>query len=107
MPALCGSQRWSRRSTGLVAGVAGDPGIDLCPGSFQPWAQLVGLRKLRSRDEGRADKQLPVDRQLPPRPCPPVWAEAVVGEYKDIGVGRPADRSGGTAGARRQRIGAS
>ena len=40
-----GRQRRSHRSSGLVVGVAGDPGIDLCPGPFQPWAQLVGLRK--------------------------------------------------------------
>jgi hypothetical protein len=49
-------------------GVAGDPGIDLGPGSLQPRAQLIGLGKFGGWEQSHADEQLPVDRQLPPGP---------------------------------------
>ena len=81
-----------------LVGVAGDPGVDLGPGSFQPRAQPIGLGKLGSRDQNCADEQLAVDRQLPPRPCPPVRAKAVVGEHEDIGARCSDQRSGGTSG---------
>ena len=45
--------------------MAGDPGIDLGPGLFQPGAQLIGLGKLGGRDQNRANEQLPLDGQLP------------------------------------------
>ena len=88
-------------------GVAGDPGVDLGPGSFQPSAQLIGLGKFGGWEQSRADEQLPVDRQLPPGPCPPVRAKAVVGEHKDIGARCSGHRSGDTSGVRGQRIGLS
>ncbi|MDT5167686.1 MAG: hypothetical protein QOD02_1005 [Mycobacterium sp.] len=88
-------------------GVAGDPGIDLGPGSFQPGAQLIGLGKFGGWEQSRSDEQLPVDRQLPPGPRPPVRAKAVVGEHKDVGAGCSGHRSGGTSGVRGQRIGLS
>ena len=34
-------------------GIAGDPGIDLGPGLFQPGAQLLGRRKLMQTGEYR------------------------------------------------------
>ena len=105
LPALCGSQRWSRRLCGLVVGVAGDPGIDLGPGSLQPRSHLVGVGKVGSGQQNGADEELPVGRQLPPGPCPPVRAKAVVGEHQDIGVGCSGQRSGGTAGVWGQRVG--
>jgi hypothetical protein len=45
-----------------LVGVAGDPGVDLGPGSFQPRADLIGLGKLGSRDQTCADEKLAVDR---------------------------------------------
>ena len=69
--------------------MAGDPGVDLGPGSFQPRAHLIGLGKLGSRDQICADEQLPVDRQPPPGPCPPVRAKPLWVSTRTLALGAP------------------
>ena len=84
--------------------MAGDPGIDLGPGLFQPGAQLIGRRKLGCLDQNGADEQLPVNGKPPPGPCPPVRTKAAVGEHEDICTRCSGHCSGGTSGARGQRM---